>query len=179
MNYLDIVICIPLAWALYKGFRKGLILEIAALVSLVIGIMMAYKFSDYTSNLLIQYFEIQTKALPLISFILTFLVVVIGIHFLAKTLERIIKLAALGLVNRLAGALFSFLKIGLIISTLLYVGSLFDQSFQFIPQDIKKESLVYEPIISAPPKILPMLKNLEIDQAFPAILSSDSTLVLP
>ncbi len=178
MNYLDIIICIPLAWALYKGFRKGLILEIASLVSLVIGIWAAYQFSATTGDYLIQYFTLSSNVLPLVSFIVTFLVVVIAIHFLAKALERIIKLAALGLVNRLAGALFSFLKVGLIVGTLLYASSLIDQAFELVPNDIKKESLVYEPIISVPPKILPMLKDLDFKSSL-SDFQLDSSLVSP
>tara|TARA_R110002049_G_scaffold116112_2_gene268514 strand:+ start:4514 stop:5050 length:537 start_codon:yes stop_codon:yes gene_type:complete len=178
MNYLDIIICIPLAWAVYKGFRKGLILEIASLISLLIGIWAAYKFSSLTGEYLIQYFTLSTNILPLVSFIVTFLLVVISIHFLARALERIIKLAALGLVNRLAGALFSFLKVGLIVGTLLYASSLIDGTFEIVPNDIKKESLVYEPIVSAPPKILPMLKDLDFKSSLPEIFQ-DSSLVLP
>ncbi len=178
MNYLDIIICIPLAWALYKGFRKGLILEIASLVSLVIGIWAAYQFSATTGDYLIKYFTLSNNVLPLVSFIVTFLVVVIAIHFLAKALERIIKLAALGLINRLAGALFSFLKVGLIVGTLLYAGSLIDDSVGVLPNDIKKESLVYEPIISAPPKMLPMLKDLDFKSSL-SDFQLDSSLVSP
>lgn len=178
MNYLDIIICVPLAWALYKGFRKGLILEIAALISLVIGIWTAYKFSSITGEYLIKYFTLSSNVLPLVSFIVTFLLVVIGIHFLAKMLERIIKLAALGLINRLAGALFSFIKVGLIVGTLLYASSLFDNTFEIIPNEIKKESLVYKPIISAPPKILPMLKDLDFKNSLPELFN-DSSLVSP
>ncbi len=178
MNYLDIIICVPLAWALYKGFRKGLILEIASLISLLIGLWAAYKFSAITGEYLIKYFTLSSNALPLVSFIVTFLLVVIGIHFLAKLLERIIKLAALGLVNRLAGALFSFIKVGLIVGTLLYASSLFDNKFEILPNEIKKESLVYQPIISAPPKILPMLKDLDFSNRLPELFH-DSSLVSP
>ena len=84
----------------------------------------------------------------------------------------------MGLVNRLAGALFSFLKVGLIAGTLLYASSLIDGTFEFVPNDIKKESLVYEPIVSAPPKILPMLKDLDFKNSLPELFQ-DSSLVLP
>ncbi len=178
MNYLDIIICIPLAWALFKGFRKGFILEIASLISLILGIYIAFKFSYFAADLLKKYLTIQNEALPLISFIVTFLAVVIGIHFLAKILEKVLKLAALGLVNKLAGALFSFLKVALIISVIIYCSSILGDTFNIIPPEIKEESLVYEPIKKVPPKILPLLKNLEIKEHIP-YFDSDSIPELP
>ena len=47
MNILDIIFAIPLLWALYRGFRKGLIYMIASLTALLLGVlggMMAFGF---------------------------------------------------------------------------------------------------------------------------------------
>ena len=46
MNYLDIIIIIPLIWGAYKGFRKGFIIEIASLIALILGIWGGINFSS-------------------------------------------------------------------------------------------------------------------------------------
>ena len=50
------------------------------------------------------------------SLALTFLLVVVTVHLLAKLLEKMLDLVALGLVNKLAGALFGLLKFALVLS---------------------------------------------------------------
>jgi membrane protein required for colicin V production len=46
MNYLDIILAIPLLWGLYKGVSKGIIKELASLVALIVGIYGAVHFAD-------------------------------------------------------------------------------------------------------------------------------------
>ena len=53
------------------------------------------------------------------SLALTFLLVVVAVHLLAKVLEKVLDLVALGLLNKLAGAVFGLLKVGLILSFLM------------------------------------------------------------
>ena len=38
MGVLDIIFIIPIVWLAYKGFSKGLIIELATLAALVLGI---------------------------------------------------------------------------------------------------------------------------------------------
>ena len=47
MNYLDIIIVIPLLYGLIKGFSNGLVKEITGLLGLIIGVYVAVNFSSY------------------------------------------------------------------------------------------------------------------------------------
>ena len=58
MNWLDIVLAIPLLWFLYRGFRNGLIIELASLAALILGIYAALHFSFYVQEYLEKNFEI-------------------------------------------------------------------------------------------------------------------------
>ena len=44
MNYLDIIIVIPLVYGMIKGFYNGLVKEITALLALVVGVYVAINF---------------------------------------------------------------------------------------------------------------------------------------
>ena len=98
MNTIDIIILIPLLWAAYSGFKKGLIIEIATLLALAGGIYAGVHFSNYASGYLVE--KIDSKMLPLASFGATFLVVVILIFALGKLLEKVVNMVALKLVNK-------------------------------------------------------------------------------
>ena len=50
MNYIDIILAIPLVWAVYRGFTKGFIIEIASLIAMVLGVYGAIHFSYFIFN---------------------------------------------------------------------------------------------------------------------------------
>ena len=47
MNYLDIIIAVPLLYGMIKGFSNGLIKEVTSLLALFIGVYVAINFSEF------------------------------------------------------------------------------------------------------------------------------------
>ena len=155
MNWLDIVLGIPLLWFLYKGFRNGLIIELASLAALILGIYAALHFSFYVQAYLEESFEIAEKYLYIISFAITFLIVAIIVYLAGKIIHKVISIVALGFLNRLAGGIFGLLKAALVLSVILYFFNGFNSSL--IKSDVKDSSILYEPIKSIVPMIIPKL----------------------
>ena len=112
INYFDLAVLVPLLFGMYKGFTKGLILSIATLVGLILGVWSGVKFSHITSELLFDKFQID---IPLLAFAVTFLGVLILMYFVGKLLSKFIDILALGLFNKIGGALFSAFKTILIL----------------------------------------------------------------
>jgi len=110
MNFIDIIILIPILWGAYKGFTKGFISELSTLVALFLGIWGAIHFASFIANFLIDSFNMSNKYVPIISFAITFILIVIAVHFIAKLLTKLIKAVSLNLINKLAGAAFGILK---------------------------------------------------------------------
>jgi len=157
MNTVDLVFGILLLWAAYRGFTKGFIVQLATLAALLLGILGAVLFSDFTSDLIIKKFDVTGQYLPILSFAVTFLVIVIAVHLFAKMLNRLIDAIALGVVNRLLGVLFSLLKTGFIVSIILVLINKADNRFNFIPNETKENSLLYKPLSNFAPMIFPYL----------------------
>ncbi len=61
MNYIDIILLILLAWGLISGLKNGLVHEVASLAALILGVVGAIHFSDFTSDLLIEHFELSGR----------------------------------------------------------------------------------------------------------------------
>ena len=160
MNYFDIIIAVPLIWGIYKGYKKGFIIEIASLIALGLGIWGGIKFSFISANYLEEVFSISDQLMPLISFVITFIVIVVAVFSLAKIVQRIVKMVALGLINRLAGAIFGVLKFGLIISVILHLVETINSEINFIQPEMKSSSLFYKPVAQLAPILLPELKKL-------------------
>ncbi|PCH93090.1 MAG: colicin V production protein [Bacteroidetes bacterium] len=160
MSYIDIVIIIPILWGLYRGFVKGLVIQIASLISLILGIYIGVKFSDIASSLLENNFTMDKQYLGIISFVVTFLVVVVGIHFIAKLLEKIINMVAMGIFNKLLGSLLGAAKYGLIISVLLLIINSIDAKLDIVSESEKRKSVLYAPMLRIVPAIIPSIKDL-------------------
>lgn len=167
MNYIDIIIAIPLIWGMYQGFSKGLIISAASLAALILGIYGAIKFSHITSFYLINNFDLSDKYLPIIAFAVTFVAIVVLVHLLAKVLDKLVKAVALGFINRIAGLAFNVIKYAFLISIVIVILEGFDKKMSFIPKDMKEQSLLYEPLAGFAPLIFPYLNFDKIKEDTP------------
>ncbi len=164
MTIIDIILIILLAWGLVKGLRNGFIHEAASLAALILGIYGAIKFSDYTAGLLVEHFSMTGKYLGIFALALTFLAIVILVHFLGEILDKLVKAVALGFVNKLVGAVFGVLKMAFILSLFLFILNTLDSKTHFLPKDKLEKSLLYKPVSAIFPSIFHSinLKNYEI-----------------
>ena len=117
---LDILVLVPLAYAAWRGFKKGFIMAVATLVALVAGLYAGFHGSEVIADKLHASFDWSESSVQIASFLLAFLAMVIAIHLLAKLIEKAVNLAALSPVNKIAGLVFSLLKVGLILSMVFY-----------------------------------------------------------
>ena len=148
---------VPLIWAGFIGFKKGLIIEVSGLIAFGFGIWGGIHFSDFVAELLSN--SIESKYVPLVSFAITFILIVAAVFVLGKMLEKAVNLVQLKLVNKLTGAVFGVAKIVLVISVLLVIVNSFDQKSNIVPKDLKENSLLYQPLSDVSLKVIPALKN--------------------
>ena len=99
------------------------------------------------------------KTTKITAFAATFVAIVLAISLAGKALTKLADFAALGLLNKLLGALFGGTKIALIISVLLLIFSTLNKSIPFVSNDEIKTSLLYSPIKSLAPMVLPEFMN--------------------
>jgi membrane protein required for colicin V production len=159
MNYIDIIIGLVLLFAAIGGFRKGLISELASLAALILGIWGAIEFSYITSDFLTENFNLETEYLNIISFIVTFIVIVILVHIVGNSVNKLIEVAQLGVLNKLAGLLFGVLRSALVLSIILLVFNKIDKDVEILSQEAKTESRLYEPVRKLAPSIFPFIQN--------------------
>ncbi|MDA3897033.1 MAG: CvpA family protein [Desulfobacteraceae bacterium] len=165
MNWLDIVILIPALWLGFKGFKNGLVKEIAGLAALFLGLWIAVNFSHYIEGLLSENTNISDDYLPLIAFAVLFIVTVILVHLLSKSIDKLVKSVALGWANQLTGLVFGVAKAVLIIGAVIFI---LDQvivvELDLIPREITEESLLYQPINELIEFVYPKIKNLHLEE---------------
>jgi len=157
VNYIDIILGVLLVLAAFRGFYKGFVAEVASLAALILGVWGAIHFSHLTSDFIVDTFNYEPEYLGLVAFFVTFIVIVIVVHLVGKAVETIVSAVALGFINRLAGILFGIIKSALILSVLLLVFEEVDDNVGMIPEDMKADSQMYEPVKNLLPSIFPFL----------------------
>lgn len=115
MNFLDIIALAALGWGAYKGFKNGVLIEVAGLVGLIVGfwagMRLAFLFAEYYRD----NFELPEKWVPGIAFLTAFAVGVGAVYLAAWLVTKVLKSAEINLPNRIAGAAFGILKWGFLV----------------------------------------------------------------
>jgi membrane protein required for colicin V production len=146
MSFVDIILGLLLLYGLYKGLKNGLFVEIASIVALIAGIFGAIHFSYIVGDYLSEHMQWDDRFIKLTSFIITFIVIVVAVHFAGKLLTKIADFAMLGLVNKITGALFGALKVAIILGAILIFFERVNTSVGVVKSDFMQNSILYEPV---------------------------------
>lgn len=160
MNILDIVLLVCLIPAVIQGLRKGFIAQVVAIISLVLGGWLAYRFTSVVTEWLVQWISASGPALDIIAFILIFAIVVTILFLLGKILEASIKIILLGWLNRLLGLVFALFKYVLIIGLLVILFDSVNSRFDLVSDEYLDSSFMYSGIRSLSWSVFPYLKSL-------------------
>jgi membrane protein required for colicin V production len=155
MNGIDIVILVIIVLALIRGFIKGFVMQLAALAALLLGIYVSIHFSSYLGDLLSSKVSMDPVIIRWISFGVLFTLVVVGVHFIGKLAEKLLKITMLSFLNRLAGALFSGIKALFILAVLVTLLNTINQRIQFLPAEKTGKSIFYKPLSGLIPLLFP------------------------
>jgi membrane protein required for colicin V production len=150
---LDIIALILLVVALYKGLSKGLIVALFSFLSFFIGLAAALKLSVLVARNLGEHVNVSERWLPVIAFILVFLLVVFLVRLGAKGLEKIFQVSLLGWVNRLGGFFFYLLIYLFVFSILIF----YADAIHILSESAKENSVAYSFLHPLAPGMIRML----------------------
>jgi membrane protein required for colicin V production len=127
LDLYDLVMLCLLGLLAFRGFRRGLVREVAGLAALAAGFLLAYSLDGPVGGWLRGAIHSLTSAeARILAFLVILLVVSIGVDLAARLFTRIIKrLPVVGSLNRLGGlltgALLAFVGIWLLTACLLFL----------------------------------------------------------
>ena len=158
MNYIDIILLLPLLYGAYRGFSRGLIIEVATLLGLLLGVYIAIKFSGYTEDFLRDFLNLSSESLSYVALGVTFLIVVVAISLLGKMLTKLIDIISLGMVNKLLGTVLGIAKYFVFLCIALSIIEALDGKFHFINEEVKEKSLLYNAFLTFAQRMYNMIK---------------------
>ncbi|PKP03729.1 MAG: hypothetical protein CVU14_01430 [Bacteroidetes bacterium HGW-Bacteroidetes-9] len=159
MVFIDIVIVVIALIAAIKGFMKGLIIGIASLAGLILGIVFSLRYAGDLAEIFQSMFGSNSRYLYFAAYLVCFLFIVMIVHLIGKSIEKVIEIAALGFLNKIAGAAFGILKVLFVFSAIFYLMKIVDPQSHLVKPETKQKSLFYQPLEWLLPSTLPFLKN--------------------
>lgn len=153
MNYIDIIILIFLLYGAFRGFSRGLIIEVATLLGLVLGVYFSIRYSPYTEGVLRDFLNVSSRYISYIALAVTFVVVAVVVYILGKLLTKVIDIIALGLVNKLLGTILGIVKYFIVVCVLLLITDVLNEKFHFLSEETAQKSLLFYPFLNFAQKI--------------------------
>ena len=161
--WIDIIWLLLAIYGCWKGWTKGLILSVFTVLAWGIGILAAVKLSTVAGTALHDQLHITSAYLPVISYLLVFVVIALVIYLIGKSLEKIVELAQIGFVNRISGVIMYVAVYTVLFSLFIW---LLDQ-VELITPYVKQQSKTYAAVnnisgfmIHQVSSLTPFVKNL-------------------
>jgi membrane protein required for colicin V production len=161
--FIDVVAVVLLAFATFKGLRKGFIIAIFSLVAIIIGLTAAMKLSAVVAEKISGSVDVSERWLPVLAFAVVFIGVMLLVRIGAKLIEGVVRTIMLGWLNRLGGILLYVLLYLFIYSIILFYAN----QLHLIKAHTINSSITFNYIEPLAPKIMnaigaviPIFKNM-------------------
>jgi len=142
MNWMDIVIGIPIVWGLWRGFREGIILQLGGIVGVILGIWFASRFS----RVLGLWLGINPSMAGIAGFIMIMVGVLLAIALLGWLVRGLFRISGLGMFDSAGGTLLGGFKMALIVSLLLFGFDTLNQKEEWVSRRTLNASYFYYPL---------------------------------
>ena len=149
MNYIDIITICILALGFFRGYSKGLVLEITSILAISLGVFGSIKFSNDSAELLNKFFptlleNTNDQIIIILSYSITFLAIIVLVSLIGKAITKALKLIFLGFYNKVLGGIFGVVKLFIILSIIFVLFEDLNSKFNIIEINVLNESFAFE-----------------------------------
>lgn len=167
MNWFDIVIAILLLIAFINGYRKGLIMQLVGLATIVLAAIFGGKLAAAILPELNRLVNFTPDVAKVISFVLAFALIAAGISLVGRLIQRFIDVVFLSFINRLVGAVVAVGTMMVFLSVILNLVLMLDKGEVAITPKTKQESFFFPRVEAVVPAIVPYLNQEFWDEYIP------------
>ncbi|MFI3292184.1 MAG: CvpA family protein [Rikenellaceae bacterium] len=153
MNWIDIVILLLLAFALYSGAVRGVIVQLCSILGVILGIWLGVRYGEVIGCLI----GVTSDYAFAVGLSIVVIATVVALAVVARLFRGLFKFAGLGVLDRILGAALSGCKYALIISVLLGIFDTFNSNINLLDKSVISQSKLYRPMINISDSIFPAL----------------------
>ena len=148
--WIDIVFALVAAYGFYWGYSRGIIGAVVSIAAVVLGFVLAVRFSAEVTDLLADLFNTPpTGAMPLVGFVVTFAMVLLALRLLVTTVERLLSTLRINFLNKAAGGLAAALLAVFVLS----LAMLSINSAGLVSREAKADSVTYASLVAFPAQV--------------------------
>ncbi len=157
MNILDLFTGVFIGIGAFYGWRQGLVMSVFQLIAVVLGLYVAFHFSNQIALLFVS--SNEGLMIPIISFLLVLIVVYFLVKLGGRLFERSVKFAWPSMLNNLFGAIVGSLKWWFLAGSLFLLIQPLDTSNKLISIKTKQDSFFYNTTVGFTKTVMPGVKN--------------------
>ena len=153
MNWFDIIVAIPLVWAVWRGFSNGLVRQLLAIVALIGGVWVAWRWGATTGEALgmgEQWAEVG-------GFVVVLIAVMIVIALVGHFARSLFNFVGLGALDNIGGVLFSVAKVWVVVSVVLHWLVALPVTRSVITEGVVVKSALYAPLEATADALFPYI----------------------
>ena len=137
---IDIMFLAAAAYGFYLGFKDGIINSVFKVMSLVIALMAAFKFSPYMTRALEQGFDMYNPLMFVIGFVVTFFISMWMFRMVGHAISGALEVVNFDLPNQIIGGFVLALFFSFLYSVLIW----FADGARMLDEQTKATSMSYQ-----------------------------------
>lgn len=157
MNGIDIIAIAALAWAVFNGWRRGMIFQIGTLAGIILGFWVAGHYGAQVGHAL----RIPDEFAAAGGFALLLVGVMILVAIVSRLLRKAFSFAGLGTLDIVLGILFSCIKMLVILCAAFWIFQLLNGSeHRLVSGETLAASKLYRPILNIADWFIPLFNGV-------------------
>lgn len=160
MNALDIAVLLILGIGAIAGIRKGFISQAFAIIAILLSAWLSFTCAGAISEWIASWVKAEGVWLKLITFLLIFIVIGILCRLIGKVIESIFKVAMLGWLNRLFGAVLSVCKYLIVMGLVAILFNTANNEFKWVDEKELAQSKAFVAIRDGAYRLFPYFKEM-------------------
>ena len=160
MSIIDVVFLIIFIPFVIRGIKLGFVVQAAAVVALIVGAWLAFRFSGLVAGWLAPLVHASENVLQTASFVIILILAILVFHLVGKGLEKVVNLALLGWLDKVLGGIFAAIKVILVLGILIMLFNTLNTKYNWVDAATLGESFLYEPLKDAAYAVFPYFKEL-------------------
>jgi len=163
MAILDIILLVCFVPAIVSGISKGFVKQLVNLASIIVGAWAAFRFSSMVSAFIQERIHsLDPKILYIISFVIILVAVVLLLNLIGELICKVVNIASLNTLNRLAGVILGVAKTALLLGLIIMVFEGLNSKWELVDPSKLESAVIYQWLSDFVQKIFPYLKNMVI-----------------
>ena len=154
MSVIDLIVGLLMLWAVFNGWRQGLILQLCSLAGIVLGAWLGIRFGTEAGALLHMDEEFAAAG----GFLAVFVVVLIAVAIVGRLLRKVFHFAGFGIPDHLLGVAVSAAKTLLVLGLLFSAFESLNKDHTLAEEKTLDRSVCYRPMIRLADSLFPLLE---------------------